>query len=30
VWLVERISNWLSEVEAGYQILQLRPRNRLT
>jgi cell shape-determining protein MreD len=30
VWLVERISNWLSEVDAGHQILQLRPRNRLT
>jgi rod shape-determining protein MreD len=30
VWLVERISNWLSEVDAGHQLLQLRPRNRLT
>jgi len=30
VWLVERISNWLSEAEAGQQLLQLRPRNRLT
>jgi hypothetical protein len=30
VWLVEWISNRLSEVDAGYQVLQLRPRNRLT
>ncbi len=30
VWLVERISNWLSEVDAGHQLLQLRPRNRLS
>ncbi len=30
VWFVERISNWLSEVEVGHQLLQLRPRNRLT
>jgi rod shape-determining protein MreD len=29
VWLVERISSWLSEVEAEHQLLQLRPRNRL-
>ncbi len=30
VWLIERISNWLHEVEAGHQLLQLRPRSRLT
>lgn len=30
VWLVERISNWFSEADAGHQLLQLRPRNRLT
>jgi hypothetical protein len=30
VWLVERITNWLSEVDAGHHLLQLRPRNRLT
>jgi cell shape-determining protein MreD len=30
VWLVERISSWLSEVDAGHQLLQIRPRNRLT
>jgi rod shape-determining protein MreD len=30
VWLVERISNWLSEIDSGHQLLQLRPRNRLT
>ncbi len=30
VWLVERVSNWFSEIDAGYQLLQLRPRNRLT
>jgi hypothetical protein len=29
VWLVERISSWLSEVDAGHQLLQIRPRNRL-
>jgi len=30
IWFVERISDWLSEVEAGHHLLQLRPRNRLT
>ena len=30
VWLVERISNWLDEVEGGRQLLRLQPRNRLT
>jgi len=30
VWLVERISHWFSEVDAGQHLLQLRPRNRLT
>jgi hypothetical protein len=30
VWLVERVSNWLSEVDSGHQLLQLRPRNRLS
>lgn len=30
VWLVEWISSWLSEVDAGYQVLQLRTRNRLS
>ena len=30
VWFVERITSWLSEVDAGHQLLQLRPRNRLT
>ena len=30
VWFVERISNWLSEVDAGHQLLQLRPRTRLS
>jgi cell shape-determining protein MreD len=30
VWVVERTSSWLSDVEAGHQLLQLRPRNRLT
>ncbi len=29
VWLVERIANWLSEAEAGQQLLPLRPRSRL-
>jgi len=28
--LVERISSWLSEVDSGHQLLQIRPRNRLT
>jgi rod shape-determining protein MreD len=30
VWFVERISSWFSDVDAGHQLLQLRPRNRLT
>ncbi len=30
VWCVERMSIWLSEVDAGHQLLQLQPRNRLT
>ncbi len=30
VWLIERISNWLNEIEGGHQLLQLQPRNRLT
>lgn len=30
VLLVERISRWLSEGDAGHQLLQLRPRNRFT
>jgi hypothetical protein len=30
VWFVERISNWFSEVDVGHQLLQLRPRNRLS
>ena len=30
VLLVERITNWLSEVDAGHQLLPLRPRNRLS
>jgi len=30
VWFVERISSWLSEVDSGHQLLQLRPRNRFT
>ena len=30
LWLVERITNWLSEVDAGHHLMPLRPRNRLT
>ena len=30
VWFVERISSWFSDADAGHQLLQLRPRNRLT
>jgi len=30
VWFVERISSWLSEGDAGHQLLALRPRNRFT
>jgi rod shape-determining protein MreD len=30
VWVVERTSSWLSEVEAGHPLLRPRPRNRLT
>jgi rod shape-determining protein MreD len=30
VWFVARISSWFSDVDAGHQLLQLRPRNRLT
>ncbi len=30
VWFVERVSNLLNDVEGGHQLLQLRPRNRLT